>query len=292
MLPMRPLPGARRKAAPAVVALVQESTWAPASSDRRARGGASIERDGGPGETGNDRPSLVGRCARRLDPVDSRSEIKEFLASRRARVTPEQAAIPVYGRNRRVKGLRREEVALLAGVGVDNYVRMERGNLRGVSEQVLDALARALQLDEAERAHLFDLARAANAGPAARRHTGAQRVRPSVKRILDLVGAPAWVPRSGHRDRLRRRARRGTVSRVGAPQYDKVPMDFGVFLRNVTLTGGVAPARAYIDELLPDILDGRIEPGRVFDRTVGLEEIPAGYEAMAERSALKVLVRP
>lgn len=82
------------------------------------------------------------------------------------------------------------------------------------------------------------------------------------------------------------------MSRVGAPQYDKVPMDFGVFLRNVTLTGGVAPARAYIDELLPDILDGRIEPGRVFDRTVGLEEIPAGYEAMAERSALKVLVRP
>ena len=84
----------------------------------------------------------------------------------------------------------------------------------------------------------------------------------------------------------------GTVSRVGAPQYDRVPMDFGVFLRNVTLTGGVAPARAYIDELLPDILDGRIEPGRVFDRTVDLEEIPAGYQAMAERSALKVLVRP
>ena len=84
----------------------------------------------------------------------------------------------------------------------------------------------------------------------------------------------------------------GTVSRVGAPQYDRVPMDFGVFLRNVTLTGGVAPARAYIDELFPDILDGRIEPGRIFDRTVGLEEIAAGYQAMAERSALKVLVRP
>lgn len=130
--------------------------------------------------------------------MDSRSEIKEFLASRRARVTPEQAAIPVYGRNRRVKGLRREEVALLAGVGVDYYVRMERGNLRGVSEQVLDALARALQLDEAERAHLFDLARAANAGPAARRHTGAQRVRPSVQRILDVVGAPAWVRNARH----------------------------------------------------------------------------------------------
>lgn len=130
--------------------------------------------------------------------MDNRSEIREFLASRRARVTPEQAAIPVYGRNRRVKGLRREEVALLAGVGVDYYVRMERGNLRGVSEQVLDALARALQLDEAERAHLFDLARAANAGPAARRHTGAQRVRPSVQRILDVVVAPAWVRNARH----------------------------------------------------------------------------------------------
>lgn len=84
----------------------------------------------------------------------------------------------------------------------------------------------------------------------------------------------------------------GTVSRVGAPQYEKVPMDFGVFFRNVTLTGGVAPARAYIDELVPDVLDGRIEPGRVFDRTVGLEEIASGYQEMAERTALKVLVRP
>ena len=84
----------------------------------------------------------------------------------------------------------------------------------------------------------------------------------------------------------------GTVSRVGAPQYDKVPTDVGVFLRNVTLTGGVAPARAYIDELLPDILDGRVEPGKVFDCTVDLEEVASGYQAMAERTAVKVLVRP
>ena len=82
------------------------------------------------------------------------------------------------------------------------------------------------------------------------------------------------------------------MSRAGAPQYGKVPMDFGVFLRNVTLTGGVAPARAYIDELLPDVLEGRIEPGRIFDRTVGLEDVATGYEAMADRRALKVLVRP
>jgi threonine dehydrogenase-like Zn-dependent dehydrogenase len=84
----------------------------------------------------------------------------------------------------------------------------------------------------------------------------------------------------------------GTVSRVGAPQYDDVPMPFGVFLRNVTLTGGVAPARAYIDELLPDVLEGRIEPGKVFDLAVGLGDIASGYKAMADRTALKVLVRP
>ncbi|MFD9002434.1 zinc-dependent alcohol dehydrogenase family protein [Streptomyces sp. NPDC059582] len=84
----------------------------------------------------------------------------------------------------------------------------------------------------------------------------------------------------------------GTISRVGAPQYEQVPFGFQEFLRNLTLTGGVAPARAYIEELLPDVLEGRIEPGRVFDRTVGLDEVPDGYRAMADRSALKVLVQP
>lgn len=84
----------------------------------------------------------------------------------------------------------------------------------------------------------------------------------------------------------------GVVSRVGAPQYERIAMGFPVFLRNITLTGGVAPARAYIDELLPDVLEGRIEPGKVFDRTVGLDEVPDGYRAMANREALKVMVRP
>ncbi|NUW31361.1 zinc-dependent alcohol dehydrogenase family protein [Nonomuraea sp. SMC257] len=84
----------------------------------------------------------------------------------------------------------------------------------------------------------------------------------------------------------------GTVSRVGAPQYDEVPMGFGEFFRNLTLTGGVAPARAYIEELLPAILDGTLEPGRVFDRTVSLEQVPDGYRAMNDRAALKVLIRP
>jgi threonine dehydrogenase-like Zn-dependent dehydrogenase len=84
----------------------------------------------------------------------------------------------------------------------------------------------------------------------------------------------------------------GVISRVGAPQFAEVPLGFPEFMRNITLTGGVAPARAYIDELLPLVLDGTIDPGRVFDRTIGLDEVPAGYRAMADREALKVLIRP
>jgi threonine dehydrogenase-like Zn-dependent dehydrogenase len=84
----------------------------------------------------------------------------------------------------------------------------------------------------------------------------------------------------------------GVISRVGVPQFSDVPMGRREFIRNITLTGGVAPARAYIDELLPLVLDGTIEPGRVFDRSIGIDEVPAGYQAMADREALKVLIRP
>jgi transcriptional regulator with XRE-family HTH domain len=134
--------------------------------------------------------------------VDTRNEIREFLTSRRAKITPEQAGLRTYGDNRRVPGLRREEVALLAGVSVDYYTRLERGNASGVSESVLEALARALQLDEAERAHLFDLARAAGSTPPRRRRTAPQRVRSSVQRTLEAItGAPAFV-RNGRMDIL------------------------------------------------------------------------------------------
>jgi threonine dehydrogenase-like Zn-dependent dehydrogenase len=84
----------------------------------------------------------------------------------------------------------------------------------------------------------------------------------------------------------------GVIGRVGASQYTQVPMDFGTLMRNVTLTGGVAPARAYIEDLLPEVLDGSVQPGKVFDRTVGLDAVPDGYRAMADRDALKVLIRP
>ena len=127
--------------------------------------------------------------------LDSTSDIAEFLTTRRARVTPEQVGLPSWG-PRRVKGLRREEVASLAGVSVEYYKRLERGNASGVSDGVLDALARALQLDDAERAHLFDLARAANPVAPKRRRPAQQRVRPVVLRILDSISAPAIVRNS------------------------------------------------------------------------------------------------
>ncbi|RZK96476.1 MAG: XRE family transcriptional regulator [Rhodococcus sp. (in: high G+C Gram-positive bacteria)] len=134
--------------------------------------------------------------------MDNRSEIRAFLTSRRAKITPEQAGLPAYGGNRRVAGLRREEVALLAGVSIDYYIRLERGNLSGVSESVLDALVGALQLDEAEREHLFDLARTAGTTSRSRRRPTQQRVRPAVQRILDaMTGAPAFV-RNGRLDVL------------------------------------------------------------------------------------------
>src|SRR3954453_4238262 len=137
--------------------------------------------------------------------MDNRPEIRYFLTTRRAKITPEEAGLPVYGGNRRVSGLRREEVALLAGVSVDYYTRLERGHLSGVSESVLEALARALQLDDAERAHLFDLARTASTTVTmarTRRRPMSPHVRPGVQRILDALGtAPAYV-RNGRLDVL------------------------------------------------------------------------------------------
>ncbi|MCU1566985.1 MAG: family transcriptional regulator [Pseudarthrobacter sp.] len=121
-------------------------------------------------------------------------DVRKFLTSRRARLTPEEAGLPAYGGNRRVKGLRREEVAMLAGMSIDYYIRLERGNLSGASDSVLEALARALQLDDAETAHLFDLARAATAAPRVRRKRSPQTVRPSVQRVIEAITtAPAWV---------------------------------------------------------------------------------------------------
>src|SRR5690349_10569664 len=131
--------------------------------------------------------------------VDLRAEIRDFLNTRRARISPQQAGLPAYGGNRRVQGLRREEVALLAGVSIDYYVRMERGNLAGASDAVLDGIANALQLDDAERAHLLDLARAAQPAPPRRRRAKTAGITDGIQQVLDAIGdAPAWVRNARH----------------------------------------------------------------------------------------------
>ena len=124
------------------------------------------------------------------------NEVREFLTTRRGRITPEQAGLRAYGGRRRVSGLRREEVAMLAGISVEYYTQLERGSVRGVSEDVLDAVARALQLDDVERTHLFDLVRAAKQRPPRRRER-IERVRPSVQQLLDsMTDAAAFVRNS------------------------------------------------------------------------------------------------
>ncbi|MEV6848952.1 helix-turn-helix transcriptional regulator [Actinoplanes sp. NPDC051411] len=135
--------------------------------------------------------------------MDTQGDVREFLASRRAKLTPEQAGLPNFGGTRRVAGLRRAEVAMLAGVSPDYYTRLERGNLSGVSDNVLDAIARALQLDDAERSHLHDLARAANTSPRTRpRRPARPQIRPGVRSLLDaMTDAPAFI-RNGRLDIL------------------------------------------------------------------------------------------
>ncbi len=133
--------------------------------------------------------------------MDTKSEIRDFLTSRRARLKPEEVGLTTYG-PRRVPGLRREEVATLAGVSVDYYNRMERGNLAGASEGVLDALAGALRLDEAERVHLYDLARASQPTARARRRSSNRTVRPSVQWMLDSMTGSAAIAENGRLDAL------------------------------------------------------------------------------------------
>jgi transcriptional regulator with XRE-family HTH domain len=158
-------------------------------------------------------------------PAPNREEVRNFLTTRRARVRPDQVELPTGG-NRRVPGLRRAEVAMLAGVSVEYYTRLERGNLAGVSETVLDAIARALQLDDAERDHLFALARAASAGPARRqrRGTGGMTVRPALQYTLDAItGGPALV-RNGRLDIIAANAL-GRALHVAAYAHPRRPVN-------------------------------------------------------------------
>jgi len=135
-----------------------------------------------------------------VEAVDNRTEIRDFLATRRAKLTPEQVGLPNAGR-RRVPGLRREEVAVLAGVSPDWYIRLEKGHISGVSDDVLDAVARALQLSDVEHDHLFNLARAARPVRTPRRRVKPQ-IPPSVQRVLESMTGTAAFVRNGRLDIL------------------------------------------------------------------------------------------
>jgi transcriptional regulator with XRE-family HTH domain len=158
-------------------------------------------------------PPCKAGTLRTVDSVASRKEIREFLTTRRARITPEQAGLRHYGGRRRVSGLRREEVALLANISVEYYTQLERGTVRGVSEDVLEAIARALQLDDVERTHLFDLVRAAKRRPAGTRRTP-ERVRPGVQLVLDSITGSAAFVRNGRLDIL-------SANRLGYALYSE-----------------------------------------------------------------------
>jgi len=137
--------------------------------------------------------------------MDNRAEVREFLTTRRARLAPERAGLPAGG-NRRVAGLRRAEVAMLAGVSVEYYTKIERGGIRGASAPVLDAIATALQLDDVERAHLFDLARAADGIPASgrprRSATRRDEVRPALRLALESITHGIAFVRNAQQDLL------------------------------------------------------------------------------------------
>jgi transcriptional regulator with XRE-family HTH domain len=165
--------------------------------------------------------------------MDSANEIREFLMTRRARLTPEKAGLPVFGyRRRRVIGLRREEVALLAGMSTEYYIRLERGNAKGVSESVLEGISQALKLDDAERVHLYDLVRAANEGTrTARRRSPAraQQVRPGVQRMIDAMTALPTIVQNERLDIV-------ASNQLGRAFYSEMyiqpqrPANFGSFL--------------------------------------------------------------
>ena len=133
--------------------------------------------------------------------MDTSTDIREFLTSRRARIKPEDVALPTYGGRRRVAGLRREEVALLAGVSVEYYTRLERGNASGASEEVLDGVARALRLDDAGACPPVRpgacIKRFERRSPSAPRGRSASD--PTVQRVIESINAPAYV-RNGRLD--------------------------------------------------------------------------------------------
>jgi transcriptional regulator with XRE-family HTH domain len=206
--------------------------------------------------------------------VGNQAEISEFLTSRRARLSPPAAGLPLYGRRRRVEGLRREEVALLAGISVEYYARLERGNARGVSEDVLSAIAEALQLNADERAHLWNILRAADAERPATPHEIQEQVRPALRQVVDSFSGPAllrnrrldilyanalgaalYVEAYGDADVLPNTARYAFLdprSRTFFTDWNAAADDMAALLR---AAAGRNPADAALSELVADLAE-------------------------------------
>ncbi|MDN3495801.1 helix-turn-helix transcriptional regulator [Planococcus sp. APC 4015] len=235
--------------------------------------------------------------------MDIRSDVREFLTTRRARLTPDRAGLPAFGGNRRVPGLRREEVALLSGMSVDYYTRLERGDLSGVSGSVLESLARALRLDDAETAHLHDLARAASTSPVTRkprRRPGADTLRPSIQRLLDAITEAPAIIRNQYYDYVAaNRLGRALYSPVFAepvpnsarfaffnpaaqdfyPDWDKVVQEFVAAMR------GDAGRDPY-DKRLTDLV------GELSTRSQTFRTLWAAHDVRYHRTGVKLIHHP
>jgi transcriptional regulator with XRE-family HTH domain len=237
--------------------------------------------------------------------MDTRNDLREFLTTRRARLTPDQIGLPDYGGRRRVPGLRREEVALVAGMSIEYYIRLERGNATGVSEAVLEGISRALQLDDAERSHLYDLVRAANQGARPRPRRGratAQQVRPGVRQLLDAMdNVPAFV-QNGRLDivAVNRLARAVFSEMYVQPQR---PANFGRFVfldpRAQTFYRDWADAaqqtvallrteagRAPRDRALTDLV------GQLSTRSDAFRTLWASHDVRDHRTGIKIIRHP
>jgi transcriptional regulator with XRE-family HTH domain len=190
--------------------------------------------------------------------VGAQDDIRAFLASRRARITPDQAGLTAYGRNRRVPGLRREEVAMLAGISVEYYTQLERGNARGASDDVLAGIADALQLDDDERNHLMDIVRAAQATSRPQRRRSADRVRPGMQGVLDAITGAAAFVRNQRLDIL-------STNTLGAALYSEAFVDP---IRPANLARFI-----FLDARSTDFY---VDWNRIADDTVGSLRVEAG----------------
>ncbi|GAF43267.1 putative DNA-binding protein [Rhodococcus wratislaviensis NBRC 100605] len=216
--------------------------------------------------------------------MDSRGDIREFPTTRRARLTPEQAGLPNFGGRRRVPGLRREEVALLAEMTVEYYVRLERGNTTGVSEAMLDGISRALQLVDAEHLHLYDLVRAANqsARPRQRREYSRQQgCDPACNRPTTQCSACPSSRRTGDSTLLPRTASGSPSSRRCMPGRS-VP---STLQQTVALLRTEA-RRAHYDRALSDLV------GEVSTRSELFRTLWASHDVREHRTGTKRIHHP